>query len=116
MAITITTLPQLSTNVCAETAALENLGDLGTVPIGSKEESGNWYKLFIEGEPVFCLDLGKTCHSGDTYEKESTNTIKSNSEDVATSMKAKIGFWYYVTVFCYLYKNFDYNQFLLYME
>lgn len=97
LAILVAVLPQLSVCVYAETATLTNLGYLGTVNIGSKTESGKWFKTYVQGKPVFCLDLGKVCHSGDTFSKFSTETISSESDKKEESLKAKIGYWYYVT-------------------
>lgn len=97
LVIVVTLLSQMRVSVYAETASLTNLGYLGTVNIGQKTESGMWYKLYIEDTPVFCMDLGKACHSGDTYKKISTSTVSSDSTDLSTVIKAKAGYWYYVT-------------------
>lgn len=75
-------------------ATIINIGQLGTVTIGDKKETGVWLKTEIGGKPVFCLDLGKACHTGYVYESQKS-TISSESKDVKTSMKAKIGYWYY---------------------
>ncbi|MCR5836986.1 MAG: hypothetical protein K6G88_10815 [Lachnospiraceae bacterium] len=74
-------------------ASLEYLGELGTVNIGSKKESGSWLKTVVGDDDVFCLDLGKACHTGYTYEA-STSTISSNSSNKADALKAKVGYWY----------------------
>ena len=44
-------------------AGIVTLGKLGTVNIGSKSESGTWVKTLVDGNDVFCLDLGKACHT-----------------------------------------------------
>lgn len=87
-----------SVTVKAETknATLSNLGTLGTVKIGSKAESGTWYQTEVAGTPVFCLDLGKACHTGDVY-VSSDNTYSSDSKNEKKALEAKIGHWYSVT-------------------
>ncbi len=40
------------------TAAFANLGNLGTVNIGSKSESGQWHKIKIGNDAVFCIEHG----------------------------------------------------------
>ena len=91
-------IPMGSVTVKAETknATLSNLGALGTVKIGSKSESGTWYRTEVAGTPVFCLDLGKACHAGDVYES-SDATYSSNSKNEKKALEAKIGHWYSVT-------------------
>ena len=77
----ITATPIMNVNAASdgakEKASLESLGYLGTVNIGSKSESGNWLKTQISGRDVFCLDLGKACHTGYTY-VASNSTITSD--------------------------------------
>ena len=94
LALLVTIFPPLSKQVYAETASLTNLGYLGTVQIGNKTESGKWFKTYVDGNPVFCLNLGKVCHSGDTFEKTSSSSISSDSKNVSTALKARIGYWY----------------------
>lgn len=91
-------IPMGSVTVKAETknATLSNLGALGTVKIGSKSESGTWYRTEVAGTPVFCLDLGKACHAGDVYES-SDATYSSDSKNEKKALEAKIGHWYSVT-------------------
>lgn len=96
--MTIGLIPMGVVTVRAETknATLSNLGTLGTVKIGSKSESGTWYRTEIADTPVFCLDLGKACHSGDVY-ISSNDTYSSNSKNEKKALEAKIGHWYSVT-------------------
>lgn len=96
--MTIGLIPMGSVTVKAETknATLSNLGELGTVKIGSKAESGTWYQTEVAGTPVFCLDLGKACHAGDVY-VSSDATYSSNSSNAKKANEAKIGYWYSVT-------------------
>jgi hypothetical protein len=94
----ITALPFASKDVMAaeRKSKLNNLGNLGTVKIGNKSESGTWWQTQIEDNPVFCLDLGKACHTGWTY-VSSEKTISSDSNNKSDALKAKIGYWYSVT-------------------
>lgn len=96
--MTIGLIPMGSVIVKADTknATLSNLGELGTVKIGNKSESGTWYQTEIEGTPVFCMDLGKACHAGDVY-VSSDDTYSSNSSNAKKANEAKIGYWYSVT-------------------
>ena len=74
-------------------AGIVTLGKLGTVNIGSKSESGTWVKTLVDGNYVFCLDLGKACHTGYTY-IASNSTISSDSSNKKNALEAKIGYWY----------------------
>lgn len=74
-------------------AGIVTLGKLGTVNIGSKNESGTWVKTLVDGNDVFCLDLGKACHTGYTY-IASNSTISSDSSNKKNALEAKIGYWY----------------------
>ena len=96
--MTIGLIPMGSVIVKADTknATLSNLGELGTVKIGNKSESGTWYQPEIAGTPVFCMDLGKACHAGDVY-VSSDDTYSSNSSNAKKANEAKIGYWYSVT-------------------
>lgn len=91
-------IPMGAITVKAETknATLSNLGELGTVKIGNKSESGTWYQTEVAGTPVFCMDLGKACHAGDVY-VSSDDTYSSNSSNAKKANEAKIGYWYSVT-------------------
>lgn len=93
--MSITVLPQSATNVNAATgtASLSNIGQLGTVNIGSKSESGTWLKTMVNGKPVFCMDLGKACHTGDVY-VSSTSEISSDSSSAKIAVEAKAGYWF----------------------
>ena len=74
-------------------AGIVTLGKLGTVNIGSKSESGTWVKTLVDGNDVFCLDLGKACHTGYTY-IASNSTISSDSSNKKNALETKIGYWY----------------------
>ena len=94
----ITAMPLGTKTVKADEAksSLSNLGNLGTVNIGNKSESGTWLQTKVGGRPVFCLDLGKACHTGWTY-VSSEKTISSDSKNKENQLEAKIGYWYSVT-------------------
>ena len=94
----ITAMPLASKDVLAaeRKSKLSNLGNLGTVKIGNKSESGIWWQTQIDDDPVFCLDLGKACHTGWTY-VSSEKSISSDSNNKSDALKAKIGYWYSVT-------------------
>lgn len=94
----LTVIPQSQVSVMAAqgTASLSNLGNLGTVNIGNKSESGNWLKTKVNDKAVFCRDLGKSCHTGYVYES-SEERLWSDSKNKATALKAQIGYWYAVS-------------------
>ena len=94
----LTVIPQSQVSVMAAqgTASLSNLGNLGTVNIGSKSESGTWLKTKVNGNPTFCRDLGKSCHTGYVYES-SEEKLWSDSNNKSKALTAKIGYWYAVT-------------------
>ena len=95
--VTLTTImPGTVVNAATGKASLDSLGKLGTVNIGSKSEGGTWLQTLVDDKPVFCLDLGKACHTGYTY-VSSEKTISSDSSNKANSLEAKIGYWYSVT-------------------
>lgn len=93
--MTINILPQsiMEVRVATGYASLSNIGQLGTVNIGDKSESGTWYKTMVNGKPVFCLDLGKACHSGDVY-VSSSGEISSDSSNKKNAVEAKVGYWF----------------------
>ena len=91
--MSITVLPQQAVNAATGYASLSNIGQLGTVNIGSKSESGTWLKTMVNGKAVFCLDLGKACHTGDVY-VSSTSEISSDSSSAKNAVEAKAGYWY----------------------
>lgn len=69
-------IPSNATVVSAATTAmvsLSSLGRKGTVTIGSKTKSGTWWQMHLNGKKAFCINLGYTCHSGNTYAAEETN-------------------------------------------
>ena len=76
------------------TAAFANLGNLGTVNIGSKSESGQWHKIKIGNDAVFCMDLGKSCYTGYSYTSSDEETISSSSNNTGRALKARVAYWF----------------------
>mgnify|MGYP000915523512 FL=1 len=91
--ITTNVCPMVLVSATSGVASLESLGKLGTVNIGSKSESGTWLQTQVDSKPVFCMDLGKACHTGYTYKSES-KTISSDDANTKNKLEAKIGYWY----------------------
>ena len=91
--ITTNVCPMVSVSAASGVASLESLGKLGTVNIGSKSESGTWLQTQVDSKPVFCMDLGKACHTGYAYKSES-KTISSDDSGTKNKLEAKIGYWY----------------------
>ena len=97
IATVVTSIPVINVSAAGngekKQAGIVTLGKLGTVNIGSKSESGTWVKTLVGGNDVFCLDLGKACHTGYTY-IASNSTISSDSSNKKNALEAKIGYWY----------------------
>ena len=91
--ITTNICPMFPVRAASGVASLESLGKLGTVNIGSKSESGTWLQTQVDSKPVFCMDLGKACHTGYTYKSES-KIISSDDSSTKNKLEAKIGYWY----------------------
>lgn len=72
--------------------ALDNLGEYGSIRIGSKTKSGNWWKMEIGDDTAFCMNLGYTCHTGDAY--QSASATYNNSDSGKKGKKAYIGYWF----------------------
>lgn len=53
--------------------SLSSMGRKGDVSIGSKTKSGTWWQMNLNGKKAFCIDLGYTCHSGNTYTATETH-------------------------------------------
>ena len=91
----ISMVPQiewLESKAASAKVTLSNLGKVGTVTVGNKTKSGNWWKMNISKKDAFCMDLGYTCHSGDVYQSES-DTYSSSSTG-KNGKKACIGYWF----------------------
>ena len=86
-------LPQNTVNVSAATTAktrVYSYGKLGTVDVGSKTKSGTWWKINVGSKTAFCLSLGKTCHTGNTYQVTDTHTWNQNTGGEKHGYYAKI--------------------------
>lgn len=76
----------------ASSATLSNFGKIGSLKVGKKTKSGNWYKIYVGGQDVFCLNVGYTCHRGDVY-NDSSATYSSNQSG-KNGLRAYIGYWF----------------------
>lgn len=74
--------------------SLTSLGRKGSISIGSKTKSGTWWKMKVGGKTAFCMDLGYTCHSGNTYGVEEKCTWDQNTGGEKRGYYAKIIRWY----------------------
>ena len=76
--------------------SLNQLGKKGAFKAGSKSKGSNdnWWKMKVNGNSAFCLNLGLTCHSGDTYEEKTSGTYKSHGSGEKGPWYACIGYWY----------------------
>lgn len=86
-------LPQNTVNVSAATTAkttVSSYGRLGTVDVDSKTKSGTWWKINVGSKTAFCLSLGKTCHTGNTYQVTDTHTWNQNTGGEKHGYYAKI--------------------------
>ncbi len=93
MATTMLPVNTIRVKADTATASLSNLGELGTVKIGDKSESGTWWQTKVNKKAVFCKDLGLACHAGDVYES-SGDKYKSSSNNKRKSTEAYVGYWY----------------------
>ena len=76
------------------TVRVNSMGRKGTVSIGSKKKTGTWWKMTLNGKKAFCLNLGNTCHSGNTYAAEETHHWDENTGGEKHGYMAKIIRWY----------------------
>ncbi len=76
------------------TASLSKMGHYGTVTYGSKKKSGVWWKEKLNGKTAFCLSLGKTCHTGNTYVADDAYTWDQDTGGDKHGYYAKIIKWY----------------------
>ncbi len=75
-----------------KSVTLDNLGEHGSVSIGNKTKSGNWWKMEIGDDTAFCMNLGYTCHTGDAY--QSSDATYNSSDSGKKGLKAHIGYWF----------------------
>lgn len=86
-------LPQNAVSVSAATTAktkVSSYGRLGNVDVGSKTKTGTWWKINVGSKTAFCLSLGKTCHTGNTYQVTDTHTWNQNTGGEKHGYYAKI--------------------------
>jgi hypothetical protein len=74
--------------------SLSSLGSKGSISIGSKTKSGTWWKMQLNGKTAFCMNLGYTCHTGNTYGVEEKYTWNQNTGGDKKGYYAKIIRWY----------------------
>lgn len=72
--------------------SLSNMGKVGTLSVGNKIKKGSWWKLYINGSEMFCLNLGQTCHAGDAYQSQSD--WYSSADTGKKGLEACIGYWF----------------------
>lgn len=77
------------------TVSLSSLGRKGTVTIGSKTKSGTWWQMHLNGKKAFCIDLGYTCHTGNTYAAGETHHWNQDTSG-KNGCYAKVIRWYVV--------------------
>lgn len=73
--------------------SLSSLGRKGNVKIGSKTKSGTWWQMNLNGKKAFCIDLGYTCHSGNTYAAQETHQWNQSTSG-KNGCYAKVIRWY----------------------
>lgn len=83
-------------SAASASVSLSSLGRKGTVSIGSKTKSGTWWQMKLNGKKAFCINLGHTCHSGNTYAAEETHHWDQNTGGEKNGYYAKIVRWYVV--------------------
>lgn len=77
------------------TASLTSLGRKGSVSVGSKTKSGTWWQMHLNGKTAFCIDLGYTCHTGNTYAAEETHQWDQDTSG-KNGCYAKVIRWYVI--------------------
>lgn len=99
MSMVVGLLPQYAVPAKAattKTVSLSSMGRKGTVDVGSKTKSGTWWKMRLDGKSAFCLDLGKTCHSGNTYVAGDTHKWNQSTGGEKAPYYARVARWYAV--------------------
>lgn len=81
-------------NAATSPVKLKSLGKKGSVSFGSKKKFGTWWQMRLNGKDAFCIDLGHTCHSGNTYAAEETHHWDQNTRGEKSGYYAKIIHWY----------------------
>ena len=75
-------------------AGVASLGNYGSIKIGTKTKSANWWKLSVGSKTAFCLNLGYTCHAGNVYESKESFNWNQNTGGEKRGYYAKIIRWY----------------------
>ncbi len=81
-------------SAATSSVSLSSLGRKGTVSFGSKTKSGTWWQMKLNGKKAFCVNLGHTCHTGNTYASEATHHWDQNTGGEKNGYYAKIVRWY----------------------
>lgn len=91
-------IPANATVASAATTSvsLSSLGRKGSVSVGSKTKSGTWWKMHLNGSEAFCIDLGYTCHTGNTYASQATHKWDQDTGG-ANGCYAKVIRWYVIS-------------------
>ena len=96
IATVVTSIPVINVSAAGngekKQAGIVTLGKLGTVNIGSKSESGTWVKTLVDGNDVFCLDLGKACHTS-SIPVMITGFLMPSSLTTSAAAPAKMSLW-----------------------
>lgn len=91
-------LPVNATVASAASASvsLSSLGRKGNVTIGSKTKFGTWWKMNLNGKEAFCIDLGYTCHSGNSYTVQEKHQWDQDTGGAKNGYYAKVIRWYVI--------------------
>ena len=80
-----------------KSVSLSSLGKKGTLSLGSKSKTGTWWKMNVGSQEAFCLNLGDTCHAGNTYEVTDTLKWDQDTGGEKHGYYAKIIRWYVIS-------------------
>lgn len=83
-------------SAASTSVSLSSLGRKGNVSIGSKTKSGTWWKMNLGGNEAFCIDLGYTCHSGNSYAVEEKHQWDQDTGGAKNGYYAKVIRWYVI--------------------
>ena len=83
-------------NAASTSVSLSSLGRRGNVSIGSKSKSGTWWKMNLGGREAFCIDLGYTCHSGNSYAAVEKHQWNQDTGGAKNGNYAKVIRWYVI--------------------
>ena len=76
-----------------KSVALSSLGKNGTLSLGSKSKTGTWWKMTLGSKEAFCINLGYTCHAGNTYEATESHKWDQDTGGEKYGYYAKIIRW-----------------------